>query len=207
MPVLDYRVARQKRSGIGFERLGACLEESLGVSLLAGLDSRYVTLAGSEHVGETLAAQLAESPPLPDVVGRSRSVASYAWRHIGDVILDETDRPRGGHTYFGLRLWSADKTKRLTAGFVAHNLCRMNEIQNTPLRAKRLEMKLKLSELAKDVGISKASLSKIERDQQKPRLSTVRELVRVTGLRPELIDPRMEGLTSEAAFSPSEAAE
>lgn len=62
-------------------------------------------------------------------------------------------------------------------------------------------MNVKLSQLAKDVGISKASLSKIEREQQQPRLSTVRKLVKITGLRPELIDPRMADfdLTAEAA--------
>lgn len=77
----------------------------------------------------------------------------------------------------------------------------MEAIRQTPLRARRIEMNVKLSQLAKDVGISKASLSKIEREQQQPRLSTVRKLVKITGLRPELIDPRMADfdLTAEAA--------
>lgn len=75
------------------------------------------------------------------------------------------------------------------------------EVQNSPLRTKRLLLNRTLASVAKAVGISKPSLSDIERGLQRPRLELVRKLAKELELSPEAIDDRLTGLvsTSEAA--------
>lgn len=75
------------------------------------------------------------------------------------------------------------------------------EAVNSPLRTRRLFLKRTLTSVAEAVGISKPSLSDIERGRQKPRLELVRKLAKELELSPEAIDDRLIGLvsTGEAA--------
>ena len=71
-------------------------------------------------------------------------------------------------------------------------------MENSPsrLRESRVKLGMTLDALAGAVGVSKASMSRIETGRQQPSLEAVRKLAAVTGLLPEQIDPRLEGMLS-----------
>jgi transcriptional regulator with XRE-family HTH domain len=67
----------------------------------------------------------------------------------------------------------------------------MNETAPSALRQKREALGRKLSEVARKIGISKPSLSSIERGLQRPSLKTVEALAAELGMAPEEIDPKL----------------
>lgn len=66
-----------------------------------------------------------------------------------------------------------------------------NEAAATPLRRRREALGRKLSEVARKIGISKPSLSSIERGLQRPSLDTLEKLSGELKIAPEEIDPKI----------------